>query len=116
MPPGALRRERDHFGEQLAQVGVFVAGGIAVALAEGGEPLDLDPLAGVVLPDELARGEADALVAAEQRFGRPPVAVAFERQEQRGQREGMISPAAAIAFSSAARLRVRSRECRSAAE
>ena len=65
MPPARLVASGMISVEQLAQVGVFVAREVvAVGLAEGAEPLDLDALAGVVLPHELAAGEADALAAA----------------------------------------------------
>src|SRR5207302_328466 len=69
--------------EELAKVAVFVPGEVvAVRLAERPQPLDLQALPGVVLPHQLARGEADALAAREQRFSRPPLTVAFEREEQ----------------------------------
>src|SRR6202023_2770302 len=85
----AFARQGDACAQELAQVGVFVAGEkVAVGLAERAEPLDLEALPGVVLPHELARGKAEAISAREQRLGRPPVAVAFEREEERGQPRG----------------------------
>ena len=89
MPPARCARKRDRFFEQFAQRAVLVAGEVvAVGLAERPEPLDLDPLPGVVLPHEPAFGEAHALVGREQRAGRPPLAVACEREEERGQARG----------------------------
>ena len=87
-PPGAGGRERDHFREQLAQVRVFVRREVAVALAEGPQPLDLQALAGVVLPHDLAVGERDPLRGAQQWFGGPPLAVAFQCQEHDRQPRG----------------------------
>ncbi len=94
-PARALCRERDDFAHQLAQVGVFMTGEEeAVALAERGQPLDLDALSGVVLPDQLARRKANPVAAREQRFGRPPEAVAFEREEHCRQPRGDQLPGA----------------------
>ena len=86
-PAGALRGEPDRLVEQRGELRVVRAPAeeVAVGLAERPEPLDLDPLARVVLPDELAAREADALPVAEQRPGRPPLPVALEREHQAGQ-------------------------------
>ena len=56
-----------------------------VGLAERPEPLDLQALAGVVLPDDPAARELTRAPGGEERRGRPPLAVALQRQEQRGQ-------------------------------
>ncbi len=53
-----------------------------VGLEEAPELLDLEPLARVVLPVDLRAGEVDYLVGAWYLPGRPPLAVAVERQEQ----------------------------------
>ena len=64
MPPARWVASGSDFAQQLAQVGVFVSAEVvAVGLAEGPEPLDLDALTGVVLPHEQAAGKADAHAA-----------------------------------------------------
>ncbi len=86
-PPAPLGGQPDRLVEERGQAGVVGPAGeeVAVGLAECAEPLDLEPLTGVVLPDELAPGEADPLPVGEQRAGRPPLAVALERDDEPGQ-------------------------------
>ena len=87
--PRTLGGEGDRFFEHLAQLRVLVPlVVVAVGLAEGRQPLDLDPLPGVVLPHQPAARNAHVLVGARQRFVAPPLDVAFERQHQRGQPRG----------------------------
>jgi hypothetical protein len=83
----AVPGQRHGLAEQLREVGVLVAPH-PVGLAPGAEPLDLDPVAGVVLPDQVAAGEADAGAGRQQRPGRPPRVVALQRLDQRGEPRG----------------------------
>jgi hypothetical protein len=87
---GARDRQAARLVEQRAQLGVA---GLRlpqpVGAPEGAEPLDLDPLAGVVLPHELAAGERQPLPVAQQPAAGPPRAVALQREEgERGARGG----------------------------
>jgi hypothetical protein len=82
---GARGREADRLVEQRAQVRVATRGvEEPVPAPERAQPLDLDPLPGVVLPEELAAREPDALAVAQQRPLRPPGAVALQGQEDQG--------------------------------
>ena len=70
---------------QQAREAVVVLGGVGgVGLAERAQPLHLDALARVELPDELAAREAHALAVAQQRPLGPPGPVALEGQERLG--------------------------------
>ena len=82
MPPARAAGQAERLVEQGAQL--VVAARLLeepVGPAEGAQPLDLDPLPGVVLPDELAAGEHHALAVAQQRPLRPPGAVALQGEE-----------------------------------
>ena len=76
------------FGQHFLQCrGVFVQE-VPVGLPERGQPLDLDALTRVVLPNQPAASKAHALIGAQQAFGRPPLLVAFKRREDDRQARG----------------------------
>ena len=84
--PGDAAGARGGQAERLVEQGaqLVVAARLLeepVGAPEGAQPLDLDPLPGVVLPHELAAGEHHALAVAQQRARRPPGAVALQREE-----------------------------------
>jgi hypothetical protein len=82
IPPAARGGQAQRLVEQGAQL-VVVARLLEepVGAAEGAQPLDLDPLPGVVLPHHLAAREHHALAVAQQRALRPPRAVALQGEE-----------------------------------
>ena len=84
---GAVDGQRDDLREHRLHSRVISRpGGVQpVGLSERREDLELDPLAGVVLPYELGARELDVLPRREERPRRPPLAVHVQRQEQRGQ-------------------------------
>ena len=113
-PAGALRGERERVVEQLAQV-VVVRARLPqrVGLAERPEPLDLQALAGVVLPDERAALKAHALAVAQQPPARPPLPVARDRLEERRQpRDDEVAAGGDRVEVARARRRARRAACR----
>ena len=85
-PAAARHGHRQQLVEQLRVGNPLVPGlRVRVEQAEVGQRMELEPLARHVLPDELGVLERDALAGRRQRLGRPPLAVALERQEQRVQ-------------------------------
>ena len=117
MPPARLRGERDRFFEHFAQRFVVVpVVVVAVGLAEGRQPLDLDALPWVVLPHQAAARHAHVLVGGGQRLVAPPLDVAFEREHQpRGAARGSAARRRRSAARWRSRFPVRRGGCRSGA-
>ncbi len=88
--PCALDRVAADLSGHLGDLGVVRLGEEQLVHApEGAQPLDLDALPGVRLPDEAAAGEAHAPPVGERRLRRPPLGVAADRlQDDRHPRGG----------------------------
>ena len=80
--PTAARSDRHQLVEQLPQALLPAGTPQTVRLPEVGERLDLEPVARVVLEDQLAARERDPLPARRERAGRPVLRVALELQEE----------------------------------
>ena len=61
---------------------------VTVDLAEGAEPLDLNSLAGIILPDKVTAGEGNALVTTKERLRRPPLTITLQSEEECGDARG----------------------------
>ena len=87
-PARARHGEAECLREQSGEIGAVVLIVEPIRGTECTQPLHLDSLPGVVLPHEVAVGEADALPVGQKRSGRPPLRVLLQREDQLWQSRG----------------------------